>query len=125
MIEPNFDVWYFMLSTTLISLKLLISFFVAGKQKPGYLQKEEGDEFDMIELLKTVPSNKICPFCKVLKTPRSKHCAQCNKCVDRFEQHSIWLNNCVGRHNSNTYFIWIFYVWLDVFLIGWISASSI
>ena len=72
-----------------------------------------------------VPADKICPECRVIKTPRSKHCTVCNKCVDRYEGHCVWLNNCVGRGNSNAYMVFIFYVWLDVFLIGWISMSSI
>jgi len=53
------------------------------------------------------------------------HCNVCNKCVDRFEAHSFWTNTCVGRENAGFYFAWIFYVWLNVFLLGWISMSTI
>lgn len=35
------------------------------------------------------------------------------------------MNNCVGRGNSNHHMIFVFYVWLDTFLLGWISMSSI
>lgn len=84
-VNPNLDVWYFLFSTTLVSAKLLLSFVLAVRSKPGYLERGQGEEFEMENLLKHVPSEKICPFCKVIKTPRSKHCATCNKCVDRFE----------------------------------------
>ena len=67
----------------------------------------------------------LCPYCKVIKPERAVHCHICNKCVDRYEGHCTWINNCVGRKNSNLYFMWIFYVWLDVFLLGWISMDSI
>ena len=72
-----------------------------------------------------MPSKQLCPYCKVIKPERAEHCHVCNKCVDRFEGHCTWINNCVGRKNSNLYFMWIFYVWLDVFLLGWISMDSI
>ena len=61
----------------------------------------------------------------MIKTPRSKHCTISNRCVDRYEGYCVWINNCVGRGNSNAYMVFIFYVWLDVFLIGWISMASI
>ena len=121
----DLNVWYFMLSTSLISIKLLISFWVGVRSKPGYLEPGLGPQFKLSELVKVVPADKICPECRVIKTPRSKHCTVCNKCVDRYEGHCVWLNNCIGRGNSNAYMVFIFYVWLDVFLIGWISMSSI
>jgi hypothetical protein len=37
-VEPKLDVWYFMLSTTLISLKLLMSFIVTARSNPGYVE---------------------------------------------------------------------------------------
>ena len=77
------------------------------------------------QVLKMLPGNKLCPYCKVIKPPRSKHCHTCNKCTDRYETHCVWFNNCVGRGNSNTHMIFVFYVWLDVFLLGWISMSTI
>jgi hypothetical protein len=38
-VQPNLNVWYFMMSTSLISIKLAISFFVCVKSKPGYLER--------------------------------------------------------------------------------------
>jgi len=124
-IEPKLDVWYFLFSSTLVSAKLLLSFIVGSCSKPGYLEPEKGPEFEFKELVKTVPNEHLCFDCKLIKAPRSKHCQICNKCVDRYEGHCMWLNNCVGRRNSNSYMVFIFYVWLTVFLLGWISMASI
>ena len=49
----------------------------------------------------------LCPDCKVLRTPRSRHCYQCNKCVDRFDHHCPWINNCVGSNNYKIFYIFI------------------
>ena len=35
------------------------------------------------------------------------------------------MNNCIGRGNSNYHMIFVFYVWLDCFLLGWISMTMI
>jgi hypothetical protein len=43
--------------------------------------------------------NKICPTCKTIKPPRSKHCSLCGICVPRFDHHCVWLNQCVGELN--------------------------
>lgn len=75
--------------------------------------------------MQKIPSKHLCLECKVIKPPRSQHCNVCNKCVDRYEAHSFWTNTCVGRVNAGYYFAFIFYVWLNVFLIGWISMSTI
>ena len=114
-----------MLSTTLISVKLLLAFIVGVRSNPGYVEKDERPEFEFKELMKQVPTSKLCPDCKIIRPPRARHCQICNKCTDRYETHCVWLNNCIGRTNANYYMIFIFYVWLDVFLLGWISMSSI
>jgi hypothetical protein len=122
-IEPVLDVWYFMLSTTMCSAKLIISFHVMWASKPGYLKSDP--KLDWVEVLKKVKSKHVCPECKVIKTASSYHCHVCNKCVDRYEGHCMWTDNCIGRGNNNAYFVFIFYVWLVVFLLGWTSMSSI
>jgi len=114
-----------MLLTSMISIKLLLSFIFVVRSNPGYIVPASGPQFEMKELMKRVPSKKLCPYCKVIKPERAVHCHICNKCVDRYEGHCMWIDNCVGRKNSNLYFMWIFYVWLDVFLLGWISMDSI
>lgn len=122
-VEPKLDVWYFMLSTTLISLKLLMSFIVTCRSDPGFVEQQ--DDLDFKTLLTLVPSKKLCPDCKVIKAPGTKHCTICKKCVPHYETHCTWLDTCIGAKNNGRYFWFVFYVWLDVFLIGWISMASI
>jgi hypothetical protein len=117
------DVWYFMLSTTLCMTKFLCTFIVMTYKKPGYVEADP--QLNWSEVVEKVPSKHLCFECKVIRPPRSQHCNVCNKCVDRYEAHSFWTNNCVGRLNSGYYFAWVFYVWLNVFLLGWISMSTI
>lgn len=89
-IEPKLDVWYFMMTTTLIGLKFLMSFIFSSRHDPGFLKltEDEADEtvlvdgtargkFDMMHLLQVIPAENICPYCKVIKTPRSHHCHIC------------------------------------------------
>lgn len=114
-----------MLSTMLISIKLFITFVIAARKAPGYVEPDPRPEFEFKELLKSVPAEKLCPYTKVIMPPRSKYCHICERVTDRYETHCVWLNNCVGRHNATYYFMFIFYVWLDVFLLGWIAMSSI
>ena len=64
------DVWYFMLSTTLISVKLLMSFFFTCRSKPGYIESE----VKVTELLQKVPAQHICFDCSVIKEAGSHHC---------------------------------------------------
>jgi len=79
----------------------------------------------MTSLLKKVPAQQLCFECKVIKEPGSHHCQTCKRCVSRYEQHCVWLDTCIGYKNHYKYLLFIFYVWLDVFLIGWISMASI
>lgn len=92
-IEPKLDVWYFMLSTTLISVKLLMSFVFTCRSKPGYIESE----IAVTDLLQKVPAQHICFDCSVIKEPGSHHCQACGKCVSKFEKHSVWLDTCIGR----------------------------
>lgn len=124
-VQPVLNVYYFMISTTLISLKLAFAFYYSVKSKPCYVERASGEEFEFKNLLKTVPSQYLCADCKVIRPPRSHHCQVCNRCTDRYETHCTWMNNCVGRGNSNHHMILVFYVWLDVFLLGWISMSTV
>jgi hypothetical protein len=124
-IQPVLNVYYFMMSTLLISIKLYIVFYMCIYKDPGYVERDYRNQFEFKELLKTVPSNKLCPYTKVIRPPRSKYCHISDKVIDRYETYCFWINNGVGRANFNHYVVFIFYVWLDVFLLGWISMSSI
>ena len=52
-------------------------------------------------------ANSLCPDCKVIRTPRSRHCNICNRCVERFDHHCPWLNNCVGTRNHGYFYAFI------------------
>lgn len=123
MIEPVLDVWYFMLSTTMCCAKLLLSFWHVSVAEPGYIKNDPS--LNWVEVMTKVKSKYLCPYCKVIKTRSSHHCHLCNKCVDRYEGHCTWTDNCIGRKNNNSYFAFIFYVWLCVFLVGFTSYSTI
>lgn len=56
------------------------------------------DEFDVRE---------VCPTCKVIILPRSRHCNICKVCVDRFDHHCQWLNNCVGSRNHGYFLVFV------------------
>lgn len=122
-INPKLNVWYFVLSTTTISLKLFLTYISAHKTNPGYLEKSSDLEWQ--DVLKVVPQTRICPKCKVVRTEETVHCPVVNKCIDRYDQFSWWSNAPVGRGNHGFYFAFIFFFWLDVFLVGWIDAKSI
>ena len=142
------NVYYFMISTLLISIKLFMAWVFGMRAKPGYVERDQRSEeavaaesedegkgeeplrrvrepMKFADLVKKLPGDKLCPEYKVIKPPRAVHCQACNKCTDRYEAHCVWMNNCVGRGNSNYHMMFVFYVWLDTFLLGWISMSSI
>jgi len=78
---------------------IAISFFVASARDPGYLRQQH----NFLELLTKIHPSEMCPDCRVLRTPRSRHCAICNRCVERFDHHCPWLNNCVGYRNHSAF----------------------
>ena len=82
-----------------LSPVIAVSFIISSSRDPGYLNPEH----DFLELLSKVHPCEMCPDCKVLRTPRSRHCAICNRCVERFDHHCPWLNNCVGVNNNNAF----------------------
>lgn len=73
---------------------------------PGYLKKDE--KMDLVTLLDTLNPMCVCPDCRLIRSPRSRHCMYCNRCVDRFDHHCPWVNNCVGKGNYLRFYIFVF-----------------
>jgi len=45
------DVWYFMLSTSMISIKLILAFYFSVRSNPGYIEPATGPKFEMKALM--------------------------------------------------------------------------
>ena len=53
------------------SALLFISFLLATLINPGYIQRDPNIDFQ--ELLDNTDAYNICPDCKIIRTPRSRH----------------------------------------------------
>jgi len=91
-------------------------FIIASAKDPGYV-KPDSENFTFIDLLLKLNPADLCPDCRVIRTPRSRHCAICNRCVERFDHHCPWINNCVGAKNHNHFIYLLFFLWLDILII--------
>lgn len=80
---------------------MIISYIMATAKNAGRLKPEPS--IDFLDLMQTFSPTDLCPDCKVIRTPRSRHCAICNVCVERFDHHCPWINNCVGINNHNSF----------------------
>ena len=105
------SVWYYAISSSLIGFKVMFPFIMATIKDPGYLSHDP-DTASFLALLEKINPTELCPDCKVIRSPRSRHCAICNRCVERFDHHCPWINNCVGIKNHNYFFIWICFLWV-------------
>jgi len=91
-------------SEVLFGLCLLLCLVVAASD-PGYLVRDE--KMDFLTLLDTMNPTSLCPDCRLIKTPRSRHCYFCLRCVDRFDHHCPWVNNCVGKGNFAQFYSFV------------------
>ena len=92
---------------------------MSATRDPGTLKSAcKGDEpYEFEDLLTKFEPQDLCPDCKLIRTPRSRHCAICNVCVERYDHHCTWINNCVGINNSAVYVFFLFYAWVLSILI--------
>ena len=79
----------------------LVIFSTVWKSKASFIEHHTGVTF--VQLLETFDAESLCPFCKVIRLPQSRHCNICNKCVDRYDHHCPWVNNCVGIDNHGVF----------------------
>ena len=61
----------------------------------------------------------------MIRTETTVHCPVTDSCIDRYDQYSMFANKAIGRGNHGFYFAFMFFFWLDVFLVGFIDARSV
>ena len=80
----------------------LIVFASVWMSQSSYI--ERSTQVSLLELLETFDPESVCPFCQVIRLPKSRHCNICNRCVERYDHHCPWINNCVGRTNHSRFY---------------------
>lgn len=107
----DMPVWYYAFSSTSMGLKVFIPWIFLNRKDPGILKNADTEKLDFLDLLQKFHPAELCPDCKVIRTPRSRHCAICNVCVERYDHHCPWINNCVGVKNHGMYLNFMCFVW--------------
>mmetsp|Transcript_27499 Transcript_27499/g.36769 ORF Transcript_27499/g.36769 Transcript_27499/m.36769 type:complete len:205 (+) Transcript_27499:1880-2494(+) len=77
-------------------------FFSIWRSSSSYIERDPDVPF--VQLLETFDPESLCPFCRVIRLPQSRHCNICNRCVERYDHHCPWVNNCVGRTNHANFY---------------------
>ena len=99
---------------------LLLFFFLAAITEPGYIKRDQNIDFQ--KLLDSTDPYNLCPDCKVLRTPRSRHCNIWNAWVERFDHHCPYINNWVGYRN---HFYFLMFILLLVINMAILLAATI
>ena len=68
--------------------------------------------------------DQLCPVCKIIRPPKTKHCILCNKCIDNWDHHCYWLNICINKKNFNFFLFFLITLFL-VIMLNIIIFSSI
>ena len=95
-INAKLNVWYFACSTSLITLKLLATYWAARTQIKNAVIKPT---VEYHEILKRLASRQemICPRCQIVREADTVHCPISKRCVARYEGYSWFLGGPVGR----------------------------
>ncbi|CAI2361966.1 unnamed protein product [Moneuplotes crassus] len=93
----------------------VIFWILSAFKDPGYLKKS--DKLEFITLVEKLDPTCLCPKCKIIRTPRSRHCTICDKCVERFDHHCPWINNCIGTGNHGIFIIFLINIFSFLLLI--------
>ena len=92
----------FYLEIALLAIDLIF-FTITWLSKSSYIFSNKSIEF--VDLLETFDTESLCPFCEIIRMPRSRHCNICNRCVERYDHHCPWVNNCIGKTNHFPFYM--------------------
>jgi len=104
---------------------MYIPYVLCIRKDPGRLTNTDEHPIDFMELLKIFEPSQLCPDCKVIRTPRSRHCNICNVCVERYDHHCTWINNCVGIKTHANYLVFICFWWVLCLLVMCIAMDCL
>ena len=104
-ILPFIDSLAWNISINFLHFSSFILWLIWVFKDPGYLMKSEKIEF--ITLVERFEPGCLCPKCKIIRTPRSRHWNICDKWVERFDHHCPWINNCIGIKNHAVFFFFL------------------
>ena len=125
MLELLAEVDLFLVCEAFTDVFILVAFlffsFLAWRQEPGYVQRDES--LDFLSLLEQFEPNSLCPECEIIRPARSRHCNICNKCVDRFDHHCPWINNCVGIKNHHLFYSYVVLIVVYIFSVLYININ--
>jgi palmitoyltransferase ZDHHC9/14/18 len=66
---------------------------------------------------------KFCHTCKIIRPERAFHCHFCGNCVHRFDHHCKWLGTCIGGRNYKSFFVFLMFLvlalWLSIIASLW------
>ena len=81
----------------------MIAFVTIWRSESSYIERDSDVSF--VSLMETFDAESLCPFCRVIRLPQSRHCNICNRCVERYDHHCPWVNNCIGKTNHIYFYI--------------------
>lgn len=105
------------------ALATLMSFVLAQKSHPGYLELVKEDPERVIRLLRKFNPKRICPWCIQIQSKGVSHCSACNRCVSKYDSHSYMVNNCITQYNRIFYICFLFSIFFFFLVLLIISIS--